>query len=218
MSSFTLISAASAGLLLAASAAAWAAPAPQYSPQEIEKTFAQQPASAPPTTGECEKKGMITGDDGVCEPVKNERGFSLPTRSSMTAGPKASAPGAAAPSRAAAVARPAQHRDLLITFKTGSFELTPQAQANATAFAQALGSPALASSKFEIAGYTDSVGSADRNMDLSKQRAEAVKSFLATRGVDQSRILARGYGASDFADPAHPTAAGNRRVEARRID
>jgi outer membrane protein OmpA-like peptidoglycan-associated protein len=45
-----------------------------------------------------------------------------------------------------------------------------------------------------------------------------VKNFLVSKGVEQSRIVAKGYGASDFADPAHPTAAGNRRVEARRID
>ncbi|HEY4031381.1 MAG TPA: OmpA family protein [Caulobacteraceae bacterium] len=211
------------GCVLACSAAMAAPPAPQYTTDDIVKTFKAPPAVAPSATplGECEKKGMVSGDDGVCEPAKNERGFSLPTRANLGAGSKGSAAAASRPqpvslpSRAAA---PPTRKDLLITFKTGSSELTEQAQANARVFAQALANPALSGGKFEIAGYTDSTGAADKNMVLSQQRADSVMSFLVAHGVDSARLSAKGYGANDFAVPSQPTAAQNRRVEARRLE
>ena len=211
------------GCLLACSAATAAPPAPQYTTDDIVKTFQAPPASAAPApTGECEKKGMVTGDDGVCEPSKDTRGFSLPTRANPSGASRGAAP-SARPQPVSLPARPAAprvqpKRDLLITFKTGSSELTDQAQSNAQVFAQALANPALAGGKFEIAGYTDSTGAADRNMTLSQQRADSVMSYLVAHGVDPARLSAKGYGANDFAVPSQPTAAQNRRVEARRLE
>ncbi|RYG09678.1 MAG: OmpA family protein, partial [Caulobacteraceae bacterium] len=184
---------------------AMAAPPPQYSAQDIVGTFAKDKPAAPapstPNKASCESRGMVTGDDGICEPVKNERGFSLPTRAnpnpSRNAAPAPAAPAgtrvASVPSTATTAARPAPRRDLLITFKTGSADLTEQAKSNARVFAQAMGAPALAGSRFEIAGYTDAVGAPDKNMALSQQRADSVKSFLVASGVDGARINAKGY-------------------------
>lgn len=67
----------------------------------------------------------------------------------------------------------------------------------------------------KLAGYTDNVGSASANLKLSRDRAEAVKTYLAQQGVDPSKITAEGYG------KAHPIATNktekgrqiNRRVE-----
>jgi len=67
----------------------------------------------------------------------------------------------------------------------------------------------------KLTGYTDSTGSAAANLKLSKDRAEAIKMFLVSRGADASLIQTEGYG------KAHPiatnkTKAGrqlNRRVE-----
>jgi outer membrane protein OmpA-like peptidoglycan-associated protein len=48
--------------------------------------------------------------------------------------------------------------------------------------------------RIEIEGHTDSVGEDEVNMRLSQQRAEAVKGWLEARGIDESRMTARGYG------------------------
>jgi outer membrane protein OmpA-like peptidoglycan-associated protein len=69
--------------------------------------------------------------------------------------------------------------------------------------------------KLLIEGYTDSVGGDSYNQELSERRAQAVRDALAQRGVDASRITARGYGkAHPVADNASPEGrAMNRRVE-----
>jgi outer membrane protein OmpA-like peptidoglycan-associated protein len=46
----------------------------------------------------------------------------------------------------------------------------------------------------QIAGYTDTTGSPDRNLDVSDRRAKAVASALAGDGVAGGRISAKGYG------------------------
>lgn len=69
----------------------------------------------------------------------------------------------------------------------------------------------------EIAGHTDSVGTADYNLKLSQARAESVIKFLASIGVASSRMRARGYGeAQPVGDNSTPEGqASNRRVEMR---
>jgi OOP family OmpA-OmpF porin len=67
----------------------------------------------------------------------------------------------------------------------------------------------------KLGGHTDNVGSAERNMSLSKDRAESVKQYLVSQGANPSRIEAVGYGASQPI-ATNKTAAGrqkNRRVE-----
>lgn len=69
--------------------------------------------------------------------------------------------------------------------------------------------------RVEVAGHTDSTYSAAFNLELSQRRAEAVRAYLAKKGVLAERLTARGYGeAEPVAD--NRTAAGrlqNRRVE-----
>jgi uncharacterized protein YegL len=50
--------------------------------------------------------------------------------------------------------------------------------------------------KFEIQGHTDDVGDEKRNLALSQKRAEAVKNELIKKGIDKSRLTAKGYGES----------------------
>ncbi|WP_428331423.1 OmpA family protein [Mucilaginibacter sp.] len=67
----------------------------------------------------------------------------------------------------------------------------------------------------KLAGHTDNVGSADANLKLSKDRAEAIKTYLVSQGANASRIEATGYGKTQPI-ATNKTAAGrqiNRRVE-----
>lgn len=69
----------------------------------------------------------------------------------------------------------------------------------------------------EIAGHTDSSGSAEYNESLSDKRANSVREYLIEKGVAAERLTSRGYGEVDPV-ASNETAAGramNRRVEFR---
>lgn len=66
-----------------------------------------------------------------------------------------------------------------------------------------------------IEGHADSSGEESYNLDLSQRRADAVRDFLTSNGIDSTRITARGYGETE-AVASNATKAGrreNRRVE-----
>jgi outer membrane protein OmpA-like peptidoglycan-associated protein len=69
--------------------------------------------------------------------------------------------------------------------------------------------------KLEVAGYSDNVGGAQANLQLSKKRAESVRAFLIKTGVPADSLTAQGYGdARPVA--SNDTASGrfaNRRIE-----
>lgn len=66
-----------------------------------------------------------------------------------------------------------------------------------------------------IFGFTDSVGDADRNLELSQQRVDAARDWIISQGGDGSRLIAIGKGEADpVAD--NDTEVGrsqNRRIE-----
>lgn len=109
-------------------------------------------------------------------------------------------------------------RGLLVTlgdvlFAFNKDELTAQAGPRLDKLAQFLRD--FPDRKLLIEGYTDSVGSDSYNQGLSERRAMAVQAALVQRGVDASRITARGYGKGyPVADNgAAEGRAMNRRVE-----
>lgn len=69
--------------------------------------------------------------------------------------------------------------------------------------------------RVQIAGHTDNVGSDAANLQLSQQRANSVRSYMASNGVNPQRMQAVGYGESrPIADNSTDYGrAQNRRVE-----
>jgi outer membrane protein OmpA-like peptidoglycan-associated protein len=69
--------------------------------------------------------------------------------------------------------------------------------------------------KIRVEGHTDSQGKLEANIKLSQERADAVRDYLISRGIDKERLSSAGYGsAQPIAD--NKSAKGreaNRRVE-----
>ena len=52
--------------------------------------------------------------------------------------------------------------------------------------------------KIELSSHTDSRQTAEYNLDLSKRRAQSAVNYIVSKGIDPSRIIARGYGESQL--------------------
>jgi outer membrane protein OmpA-like peptidoglycan-associated protein len=67
----------------------------------------------------------------------------------------------------------------------------------------------------EIQGHTDSRGTDEYNMGLSLRRANAVRDYLASQGIDAKRMTVRGFGESApaYSNDTPEGMAQNRRVE-----
>ena len=69
--------------------------------------------------------------------------------------------------------------------------------------------------KIEVQGHTDNQGKAASNKTLSQARSEAVVTALVKRGIDKTRLTAKGFGQEKPIAP-NETAEGrqkNRRVQ-----
>ena len=68
--------------------------------------------------------------------------------------------------------------------------------------------------KVQIEGHTDSQGNDESNMRLSQDRAQAVVDYLKSHGVDEARLVAKGFGETTPIDTNDTSAgrANNRRV------
>jgi outer membrane protein OmpA-like peptidoglycan-associated protein/curli biogenesis system outer membrane secretion channel CsgG len=101
-----------------------------------------------------------------------------------------------------------------ILFDTDSDRVKPESAAVIQSIAKGL--MQATDLNFEIDGHTDSTGNAAHNMDLSKRRAEAVKSILVSQfSIDAGRLTTAGFGSSKPID-SNSTSEGkanNRRVE-----
>ena len=80
-------------------------------------------------------------------------------------------------------------------FVTGSAELDAESRAAINQVAGILiRCLADGNMSLEIAGHTDNVGDPAANLALSQERAEAVVSAIASRGIDTASVSAKGYG------------------------
>lgn len=103
--------------------------------------------------------------------------------------------------------------DAAILFDSGKSVLKPEAQAALDAVAEVLrGSPG---ASVLVEGFTDSQGKDAANLELSRQRAEAVKKALGTRDLAGAKLETKGWGRQKPV-ASNDTEAGraqNRRVE-----
>ena len=117
-----------------------------------------------------------------------------------------------------------EYQALPINWNTNSATLTPKAK-------QLIDSkllPLLAQNpgvKLEIASHTDSRGSSSSNQGLSERRAQSVVNYLISKGINNSLLVANGFGerklknrCADGVSCTEREHAANRRTEFRLIN
>lgn len=108
--------------------------------------------------------------------------------------------------------------DLTVYFEFNSAQVTDRARDVLDRLGEALNSAELRPYRFLVAGHTDAVGDDESNLDLSYQRAEAVREYLAAvHGIPRYRLAVKGWGRSRLKDPYNPESGINRRVEVALI-
>ncbi len=105
-----------------------------------------------------------------------------------------------------------------VNFETGKATLTPESETILNGVAESL--VANDSIRVQVTGHTDNTGSLALNRRLSRGRADAVRTYLISKGVAEDRLTARGFG-PDQPVASNKTADGraqNRRVELTRLN
>jgi len=100
-----------------------------------------------------------------------------------------------------------------ITFNTNEFALRGEFMPVLDSVAQVLYK--YKDTRLTVMGHTDSTGARDYNYNLSNRRAQSVANYLATRGVDQGRLISQGMG------PDRPIASNDNesgRAQNRRVE
>ena len=92
-------------------------------------------------------------------------------------------------------------------FEVGSASLPADAAASVQAVADFLKDKADA--KVDVTGYTDKTGDLDKNLELAKERAKAVREALKAAGIPEDRI--------NMKPPVSITGSGDN-AEARRVE
>jgi len=99
-----------------------------------------------------------------------------------------------------------------LQFDTGKSTIRPTSFATLNKVADLLISKNFS---LKLAGHTDDVGSDVTNMRLSKNRAEAIRTYLIGRGANASRIEATGYGKTQ---PIATNSTPEGRQQNRRVE
>lgn len=98
-------------------------------------------------------------------------------------------------------------------FEFGKYELLPESFPELDRLAAFM----LKETKYKvlISGHTDDIGTDALNMQLSKQRANAVVNYLISKGVPKNRLQAKGYGKTQ---PVRPNDTEEDRSQNRRVE
>lgn len=67
----------------------------------------------------------------------------------------------------------------------------------------------------EISGHTDNIGSLERNLEVSSNRAKSVADYLVKHGINSNRIIAKGYG---YSRPVTGNTTELERQQNRRVE
>lgn len=100
-----------------------------------------------------------------------------------------------------------------INFATNSADILPSSEPLMTEIADVL-LRNLDLTEIEIQGHTDNTGRSARNMTLSENRANSVRTWLIGHGVEASRLQARGFGDTN---PLVPNITPSNRARNRRV-
>jgi outer membrane protein OmpA-like peptidoglycan-associated protein len=108
---------------------------------------------------------------------------------------------------------PKRFRFETLNFESGTTRLMPGSEAELEEIITAMRQHPAARARLE--GFTDNTGDTVTNLQLSEQRAEAVKSFLVARGVAADHLEAIGRGADS---PITSNISADGRTMNRRIE
>ncbi|MCO6431548.1 MAG: OmpA family protein [Deltaproteobacteria bacterium] len=100
-----------------------------------------------------------------------------------------------------------------VLFEFDSARVTPEARSTVREISEVVRNAS--DRRVSVEGHTDSVGTVDYNLRLSRERARSVADELSANGVNKRRITIRGFGESDPI-ASNKSATGrsrNRRVE-----
>lgn len=100
-----------------------------------------------------------------------------------------------------------------IEFITGKAEITPKSERILNNAVKAM--QKMQSISFEIVGHTDDVGDINKNIELSKARAESVKTWLVGHGIVADRLTTRGAGPNE---PLVPNTTDLNKQKNRRVE
>jgi OOP family OmpA-OmpF porin len=101
----------------------------------------------------------------------------------------------------------------VVEFERSSALLTDSGKTILDEMTAAMGKVSM--TKVEVIGHTDDRGKPERNADLSRERAESVKTYLVAKGISPTLIVASGMGADQ---PIVPNTTSEGRKRNRRIE
>jgi outer membrane protein OmpA-like peptidoglycan-associated protein len=172
-------------------------------------------------TSETQAKLKAMQKDAEAEQVaqlKSMKGELLTAQQGQKQAEAKSAAAAAELSRLANVKQ--EERGMVITlsgsvlFASDKSELLPAAQQRLTEVAKAL-NDGTRDAQMVVEGHTDARGSESHNLELSAQRARAVRSYLVTQGIPESQIRSEGLG---FSRPVADNKSAEGRANNRRVE